>query len=194
MNKLKNYWLRPICEEASLIHTRFHTAEFATRKMTIAAFLAALAAIFQSMGGLLPGVGFLISPFATAPIVLCCVLSFGSGLIAYLLAILLLFFIQPGELIVFPFTTGLLALGIGGAFIYSKTRLSAVMAGSFFLWAGIYLLVYIFRFPVLGPAFSSTLNISTIAMVFCFSFFYSWLWVDLSRWFINKISKVIFNY
>ncbi|WP_246079712.1 hypothetical protein [Paenibacillus piri] len=147
MNQLKNYWLIPVCEEASLINTRFRTAEFATRKMTITAFLAALAAIFQSMGGLLPGIGFLISPFATAPVVLCCVLSFRSGLTAYLLAILLLFFIQPGELIVFPFTTGLLALGIGGAFVYSKTRLSAVMAGSLFLWVGIFLLLYIFAFP-----------------------------------------------
>lgn len=192
MNPMKNYWLKPVCVEVSKkINTRFGTTEIATRKMITVAFLATLSAIFQSMGGLLPGVGYLISPLATAPIVLSTVLSVGSGLTAYLLTILLLFFIQPSELIVFPFTTGLLGLGIGGSLLYLKIRLSVVIAGSFSLWTGILLLLYVFRFPVLGPAVSSTFNLSTIAMVYVFSLFYSWLWVEISRYSIKKISKVM---
>ncbi|GIP36089.1 hypothetical protein [Paenibacillus sp. J2TS4] len=191
MIPVKSYWLKPVCEEVSLIHTRYGTAQVTTRKMIIVAFLATLSAIFQSMGGFLPGVGYLISPLATPPIVLSTVLSVGSGLTAYFLAILLLFFIQPSELIVFPFTTGLLGLGIGSSLLYLKIRLSAMLVGSFSLWAGILLLLYVFRFPVLGPAVSSTFNLSTIAIVYVFSLFYSWLWVEISRYFIQKISKVI---
>lgn len=133
----------------------------------------------------------MISPLATAPIVLSTVLSASSGLTAYSLAILLLFIIQPSELIVFPFTTGLLGLGIGSSLLYLKKRLWAVVAGSISLWAGILLLLYVFRFPVLGPAVSSTFNLSTMIIVYVFSLFYSWLWVEISRYFIQKISKVI---
>ncbi|WP_098747878.1 hypothetical protein [Paenibacillus sp. EZ-K15] len=191
MNPMKNYWLNSVCAEVSEINTRFGAVEYATRKMITVAFLAALSAIFQSMGGLLPGIGYLISPLATAPIVLCTILSVGSGLTAYSLTIVLLFFIQPSELIVFPFTTGLLGLGIGGSLLYLKIRLPAVVAGSFSLWAGILLLLYVFRFPVLGPAVSSSFSLSTIAIVYVFSLFYSWLWVEISRYFIKKISKGI---
>jgi hypothetical protein len=119
MNPMKNYWLKPVCVEVSEIHTRFGTAEVATRKMITIAFLATLSAIFQSIGGLLPVIGYLISPLATAPIVISTILSIRSGLTAYLLTILLLFFIQPSELIVFPLSTGLLGLGIGGSLLYS---------------------------------------------------------------------------
>ncbi|MGO4790424.1 hypothetical protein AB4124_23710 [Paenibacillus sp. 2KB_20] len=191
MNPMNNYWLKPVCPEVSEINTRFGAAQFATRKMITVAFLAALSAIFQSMGGLLPGIGYLISPLATAPIVLSTILSVGSGLTAYLLTMLLLFFIQPSELIVFPFTTGLLGLGVGGSLIYLKIRLPVVITGSLSLWAGILLLLYVFRFPVLGPAVSSTFSLSTITIVYVFSLFYSWLWVEISRYFIKKISKGI---
>ncbi|MGG4345689.1 hypothetical protein [Paenibacillus lautus] len=191
MNPMKNYWLKPVCAEVSEIHTRFGAAQFATRKMITVAFLAVLSAIFQSMGGLLPGIGYLISPLATAPIVLCTILSVGSGLVAYSLTIVLLFFIQPSELIVFPFTTGLLGLGIGGSLLYLKIRLPAVITGAFSLWAGILLLLYVFRFPVLSPAVSSTFSLSTIVIIYVFSLFYSWLWVEISRYFIKKISKGI---
>lgn len=190
MNLIKNYWLKPVCVEVSEMNTRYGAAEAATRKMITVAFLAALSAIFQSMGGLLPGIGYLISPLATAPIMLSTVLSVGSGLTAYALAMLLLLFIQPSELIVFPFTTGLLGLGIGGSLLYLKVRLSTVIAGAFSLWAGILLLLYVFRFPVLGPAVSS-FKLSTIAMIYVFSLFYSWLWVEISRYIIQKTSKVI---
>lgn len=190
MNLIKNYWLKPVCVEVSEMNTRYGAAEAATRKMITVAFLASLSAIFQSMGGLLPGIGYLISPLATAPIMLSTVLSVSSGLTAYALAMLLLLFIQPSELIVFPFTTGLLGLGIGGSLLYWKIRLSAVIAGAFSLWAGILLLLYVFRFPVLGPAVSS-FKLSTITMIYVFSLFYSWLWVEISRYIIQKTSKVI---
>ncbi|MDQ0165721.1 hypothetical protein [Bacillus horti] len=188
---IKNYWFNPDCVGVSEIRTRFKTTEATTRKMVTVAFLATLSSIFQSMGGLLPGIGYLISPLATAPIMLSTIFSFRSGLTAYILTIFLLFFIQPSELIIFPFTTGLLGLGIGSSLLYFKTRLSAVLVGSFSLLGGILLVLYVFQFPVLGPIASSTFSLSTIALVYVFSFFYSWLWIEISKYCIKKISKVI---
>ena len=41
-----------------------------TKRSLFMALMAALAAILQSAGGLLPAIGFVISPFATAPIMI----------------------------------------------------------------------------------------------------------------------------
>ncbi|MEF2968699.1 hypothetical protein V3851_23130 [Paenibacillus sp. M1] len=191
MSKLKKYWLDPACEEVARIQARSGGGVFATRNMVTVAFLAALSAMLQSMGGLLPGVGFVISPFATAPIILASVLSAGSGIIAYFLTILLLLFIQPSELIVFPFTTGILALGIGISFMLLKSRLTALLAGCISLFAGILMLLYVFQFPVLGPALPSGFNLSVTVLLLGFSLLYAWVWVWFSKWMIRKLSKVI---
>jgi len=191
LSLLKSYWLKPVCNEVKEIHTIFSTTQSPTKKLTMIALLATLAVIFQSMGDFLPGVGYLISPFATAPIVLCAIFSLSSGLTAYLLVILLLFFIQPGELIIFPFTTGLLGLGIGSALLYSRIRLFVIVAGALFLLSGILLLLYIIQFPILGPTVSTTWSIVKTAIIAIFSLLYSWLWVEISRYFLQKISKVI---
>lgn len=64
----------------------------------------------------MPGIGYLISFLATLPIFLVTSLSIRQGILSYILTILLLFIIQPSELIIFPFTTGLLGIAIGVAF------------------------------------------------------------------------------
>src|SRR5690606_21054319 len=91
-----------------------------TRKLILASIFACLAAIFQSAGGYLPGIGYLISPLATAPILLCSLLSIPYGFMSYLLTIMLLVILQPTELIIFPFTTGILGLGIGASFHFFR--------------------------------------------------------------------------
>ncbi|MFD1269437.1 hypothetical protein [Paenibacillus motobuensis] len=191
MSKFKRYWLGPVCPEVTEIQTRSSGGAFTTRNMVTVAFLAALSAMLQSMGGILPGIGFLISPFATAPIILGSVLSAGSGIIAYLLTILLLLFIQPSELIVFPFTTGLLALGLGISLVLLKSRLTVLLIGSISLFVGILFLLYVFRFPVLGPTVSSAFSLSVTTLLLGFCLLYCWVWVEMSKWIIRKLSKVI---
>src|SRR5690606_36472781 len=116
------------------------------------AFFGAIAALFQSAGGFLPGSGYLISPFSTAPIVLSTLHSLRSGLTVYALSILLLLLIQPSELIVFPFTTGLLGLALGFSMTHFKNRIQVILFSSVALWVGFSLVVYAFRFPLLGPS------------------------------------------
>ena len=73
--------------------------------------MSALATMFQATGNLVPGIGLLISPFSTLPI-FCYFYSIREGILSYILTIFLLFIIEPSELIVFPFTTGLLGLAL----------------------------------------------------------------------------------
>lgn len=91
-----------------------------TQSLVTIASLSALTALFQSAGGFLPGVGYLISPLSTAPLVLVALISFRSGITAYTLTSLLLLLIQPSELTVFPFTTGLLGMTLGFSIARSK--------------------------------------------------------------------------
>ena len=77
--------------------------------------MSTLATMFQAAGNLVPGIGLLISPFSTLPI-FAIFYSIREGILSYILTIFLLFIIEPSELIVFPFTTGLLGLALGVSF------------------------------------------------------------------------------
>lgn len=163
------------------------------KKMILISLLSSLGAIFQSAGGFLPGVGYFISPLATAPIILSTIFSIPLGLASYVLTALLLLILQPAELIIFPFTTGLLGVFIGISFHLFSKKLSHILIGSAGLTAGICLLLYGLKFPVLGPAVSHQMSVPVITLIIIFSTFYSWIWVALSTRLIKRIRGIIFS-
>ena len=191
MRRWFRFWFCPVNQEALDLHHYFHRTSSATKEMTITAFLGALAAIFQSAGGLMPGVGYLISPLATAPIVLGTVYSTRSGFTAYLLSMALLVIIQPSELIVFPFTTGLMGLGIGAGFVYLKTRITILALASFLLAAGIAIVLYGLRFPLFGPSIGSDIAVIHVVALCLFSFLYCGLWVEISLICFRKLRMML---
>jgi hypothetical protein len=158
-----------------------------TKQLVFGALFASIAAVLQAAGGFLPGVGYLISPFSTAPILFISILSLPLGAMTYLLTTLLLLILQPSELIIFPFTTGLLGLGIGAAFTYFKKRLSIIVAGAVLLTIGISSLLYGLQFPVLGPVVSESFSILVISGISLFAFIYNWIWVEIALVFIKRI-------
>ncbi|WP_245698348.1 hypothetical protein [Sporosarcina ureilytica] len=181
--------MKPIPSHPKDLH-RFFMRWSGTQKLLFGALMAALAAILQSAGGLLPGVGFLISPFTTAPILLVALVSLRTSVLSYFLTILLLLFIEPTELFIFPFTTGLLGFGLGFAFHFLNRRLEILIANGVLLTIGICIPLYGLGFPVFGPALSS-FNLSALAIIFGFSFFYSLIWLEFSFYFLNKIKRIL---
>ncbi|MFD2612414.1 hypothetical protein [Paenibacillus gansuensis] len=185
-----NYWAKslPQMESGSPLA---RVGANQTKSIVTIAFLSAITALFQSAGGFLPGSGYLISPLSTAPIVLATLISFRSGLTAYTLSILLLLLIQPSELIIFPFTTGLLGLGLGFFIARSKNRIEVVLFSAIALWAGITLVLHAFRFPLLGTSVAMNFRIDTTAYVFLFSLLYSWMWTEISLRLAAKLGKSV---
>ena len=183
-------WFSILSHESYKLHHYFKTYTY-PKKLVLAALFSALAAILQSTGNFLPGVGYLISPFATLPILICTIISIPFGLQSYFLTFLLLTLIQPGESFVFPFTTGIVGLGIGVAVLILKRRISIIVFTSILLMGGICFLLYIFRFPVLGPIASTSPSLKIIGYIYIFSFIYSWLWVELSRFIFKKWYKLM---
>ncbi|MFK2825973.1 hypothetical protein QYG89_09895 [Bacillus sp. B190/17] len=184
------YFFTAVSDEIQPTRVAFHRLS-RTKHLVLGAVFASLAALFQAAGGMLPIIGYLISPLATAPLLLCSMLSIGLGCIAYLLANLLLLILQPSELIVFPFTTGLLGLGIGASFYFFKKRLSIIISGASLLTAGIAILLYGFKFPVLGPSVSGTFSYPVFGCIFLFSFFYSWIWVEAGLLYLKRLKTII---
>ncbi|MEH7334498.1 hypothetical protein V7161_17775 [Neobacillus drentensis] len=162
-----------------------------TSRLILAALFASIAAVLQAAGGFLPGVGYFISPFATAPILLCSMLSLPLGAMGYVLTNLLLLILQPSELLVFPFTTGLIGLGIGAAFCFFKKRWIIITTGASFLTIGILILLYVIKFPVLGPSISETFSISTTGGIFLFALIYNWIWVDIGLIIFKKLNTIM---
>ena len=184
------YFLKSISEDVQFAQLEFrkHTK---TKKLVLGSFLACMATILQAAGGFLPGVGYFISPFATLPILIGAMFSLQMGVMSYFLTILLLFILFPSELVVFPFTTGLLGIGIGAAFSFFKKRLSIISVGAVLLTIGIMSLLYIFHFPVLGPAVSDSFSFFTTGSIFLFSFVYNWFWVEMALFIFKRVKFII---
>jgi len=183
-----NYWTKPVSIYPNQIADAYQEAR--TKRLILTAFLGALAAIFQSAGGWLPGVGYLISPLATAPIVICAVLSLRTGVLSYLLAIVLLFLIQPSELFIFPFTTGLLGLAVGVALRRFKGRLPIIFVSGLALFVGILLLAYGVDFPILGPSVSETFDLVRTSYILAFCLFYGWIWMEVSLVLLKRMGRI----
>ncbi|PFE02871.1 hypothetical protein COE15_11330 [Bacillus cereus] len=189
MDQFVRYWYQSMIEtDANYVHVR--KMALAT-KLVITAVLSTFAAMFQSAGGFMPGIGFLISILATLPIFLTTCFSIRQGILSYTLTIFLLFIIQPSELIIFPFTTGLLGIAMGAAFLQFKRRVVVVSFSSICLLTGIIMLLYVFRFPVLGPTVDTTMDSKVIAIICVLSFLYCWILAELCRILMNRLCQVL---
>ncbi|MTI85850.1 MAG: hypothetical protein FH756_18625 [Firmicutes bacterium] len=186
------FLLEDITINAREIHQRFIREYSTQREMVLAAQLCVLAAILQSAGGFFPGVGYLVSAMSTVPVVIASVFSLRCGIKTYLLACVLLFFLQPAELIIFAFTTGPLGIGLGVAFLTLRKRPSVYVITSLFLFAGIILLLYGLRFPVLGPVAQGDIIMTNILFIYGFCFLYSCLWVKACRIFFLRYKNIFF--
>jgi hypothetical protein len=183
-------WFSNLSHESFKLHHYFKTFSY-SKKLVLTALFSALGAILQSTGNFLPGIGYLISPFASLPILICTIISIPFGLKSYVLTFLLLILIQPGESFVFPFTTGIVGLGIGIALLILKRRIGIIVFTSILLMGGICFLLYIVHFPVLGPIANTSLSLKVIGFIYIFSFIYSWVWVELSRFIFKKWYKLL---
>ncbi|KAA9028621.1 YybS family protein [Niallia endozanthoxylica] len=182
------YFFRSISDDVRMAQFEFRKQTKAKR-LVLGSFLSCMAVILQGAGELLPGIGYFVSPFATLPILIGAMLSFQMGVLSYVLTILLLFILFPSELVIFPFTTGLLGIGIGAAFSFFKKRLTIISIGATCLTLGMMILLYIFHFPVLGSAVSDSYSFHTAGSIFLFSFLYSLLWVEIGLFFFKRIKS-----
>ncbi len=184
------YFMRPISDEILLPQIIFKKHK-KTKKLILVSIFSSIAAILQGAGGFFPGIGYLISPLATAPILICSMLSVPFGAMSYFLTNMLLFIVQPTELIVFPFTTGLLGFGLGASFSFFRKRLSIIATGAALLMAGIMGLLFIFHFPILGPTVPDSFSTLTTGSILLFVFVYSWLWVELGLYIFKRLKIIV---
>ncbi|MFC5466927.1 hypothetical protein [Lederbergia graminis] len=144
-------------------------------QLVAGASLGGLAAILQS-AGIFTGVGYIFSMMSTAPIVLACLLSMNIGVMTYFLTILLVAILQPTELFIFIFTTGLLGLSLGFSMKYLRRNILIIAFSAITLTIGISILLYGMKFAILGPSITTKISSTVILGTFAFSLLYSWIW------------------
>lgn len=186
------YFFKQISSEADKLNSYFNETAKYTAKIILTSFLSLMAAVFQSAGGFLPGIGFTVSPITTAPIIISVIISYQLGFMSYIITIFLLLIIQPSELFIYPFSTGLLGLGIGIGFRLLKKRISIIILASFTLFIGILAVLYIVKFPILGPV-STNVNTYTLLLIYLFTIIYSWAWVEASLIMFKKLNKILYR-
>jgi hypothetical protein len=184
------YWRKPVTIGVRSISMNISASGTKTKRIVIAAMLSAVAAIMQSAGAL-GGPGFIVSSLVTLPVAVAATISIATGAAAYSVTLLLLLILQPSEIVIFPFTTGMLGLGIGLALKLFKTRAAVTAFAALSLAFGISFLLYIFRFPILGPASLQKFNLSALALIYAFSYLYSWLWCEISMLVSGFLSRAV---
>jgi hypothetical protein len=150
-----------------------------TMRLIIGALFGSIAVIFQS-AGIFAGIGYIFSMMSTGPLVLASLLSLRIGVMTYFVTIFLLAILQPSELLVFTFTTGLLGLSLGIGLKHLKRNLLIISFTALCLTFGISILLYGFKFSILGPSITTHFNSMVILGTFAFSLLYSWIWKTLS--------------
>ncbi len=127
---------------------------------------------------------------STVPLVLACLLSLRIGMMTYFVTIFLLAMFQPSELLVFIFTTGILGLSLGIGLKYLKRSIFIIPFAALCLTLGIIILLYGFKFPILGPSLTSQFSSMVILGTFIFSILYSWIWKKASISAFKVLNKV----
>lgn len=161
-----------------------------TTRLIVGALLGSSAVIFQS-AGVFTGIGFILSMMSTGPLVLASLMSLKIGVMTYLVSAFLLAMLQPSELLVFLFTTGLLGLSLGIGLKYFKRSILTIVFAALSLTLGISLLLYVFKFPILGPSVSSHFNSVVLLGTFAFCLMYSWIWKSVSISAFKVLHKMI---
>lgn len=160
-----------------------------TMRLVVGALLGSIAVIFQS-AGIFTGIGYTLSMMSTGPLVIASLLSLRIGVMTYFVTIFLLAMFQPSELLVFPFTTGLLGLSLGIGLKYLKRNIFVIPFAAICLTLGISILLYGFKFSILGPSVTSHFSSMVILGTYVFSLLYSWIWKKLSVSAFKVLSKV----
>ncbi|WP_442600200.1 hypothetical protein [Neobacillus sp. D3-1R] len=160
-----------------------------TNKIVLGSILGAMAGLLQS-AGLFTGIGYIFSTLATGPIILATILSVRIGLLTYLLTGILLLIIQPTEVLVFLFTTGILGVGIGLGLKHFKRTITVTSIGGLSLSIGIVLLLTLFQFPVLGPEWTE-ISVNLLLGILTFSMVFSWIWIQVSLLCMKYLSRLI---
>jgi hypothetical protein len=188
--RIFDYWVKPVDELTRKIRSGYLSGQPLAKKLAVSALLSAVAAALQSAGAL-GGVGFVISAFVTLPIAVAMLLSVYSGLASYAVTLCLLVLVQPSELIIFPFTTGLLGLSVGLAYRFLNRRITAVAFNALCLTFGIALLLYVFKFPVLGPVVTGAVSFRMLIIIFAVSLPYAWFWTVISGLVIKALGPAL---
>lgn len=189
-DRFSGYWRKPVSVGVRSISTNISVSGSKIGRIVIASMLSAVAAIMQSAGAL-GGPGFIISSLVTLPIAVAAILSITTGAAAYSVTLLLLLILQPSETVIFPFTTGLLGLGIGLALRFFKTRAAVTGFAALSLALGISFLLYILKFPILGPASPHSFSLIVLAAIYVFSYMYSWLWCEISILALRFLNRAV---
>ncbi|MBM7602886.1 hypothetical protein JOC75_000856 [Metabacillus crassostreae] len=185
-------WVKSLLDDRDEIKSMKSNMYTGTTKLILGAVLASLACIFQS-AGIFVGIGYVLSILATLPIVVASVISLKIGFLTYMLTIFLLAITQPSELLIFPFTTGLLGLSLGIGLKILRNSVLITVFSSFCLTLGITCLLYVIQFPILGPAVTTNFDSKILLYIFAFSILYSWIWLKLSLITLKVVNRFVFR-
>lgn len=138
-----------------------------------------------------PGLGLMLSPLGSLPVIFAALYSVTCGSFTYLCTGLIILVISPHESVIFLLTTGILGLALG--INYNKNFITAVIISGLTLFSGINILTYFIGIAAFGDALTGIPLYIEEIIIFIFSLIYSTLWMVLLKFIIGRINSLYRN-
>lgn len=145
-----------------------------SKTICLGGILSAIAIFTQSAPVFLPQIGLFLSPLSTLPMAIAAKLLRRYGILSYLCAAFILFFISSQESMIFLVTTGLLGVVLG--LLIHKRMSIVILISGVFLFFGICILIFIIGIPAFGDFLIDKSLLIRLSIYGVFSFFYTSLW------------------
>jgi hypothetical protein len=157
--------------------------------IAVGGICSTLSVILQLAPIYFSGLGLLLSPLSSLPVIFAALNSVVCGSFSYLCTGLIILIISPHESVIFLLTTGLFGLVLG--INYNKKFITAVIMSGSVLFSGINILIYFIGVAAFGDALTDIpLHIAEI-IILIFSFIYSVIWMVILKIIFRRINFLI---
>jgi hypothetical protein len=157
--------------------------------ITIGGICSTLSVILQLAPIYFPGLGLILSPLSSLPVIFAALYSVICGSFVYLCTGFIILIISPHESVIFLLTTGVFGLALG--INYNKNCITAVIISGSVLFSGINILTYLIGIAAFGDALTGVSLYKTEIIIFIFSFIYSVIWMIILKFIIRRIDFLI---
>jgi hypothetical protein len=147
--------------------------------MCLGGVFTALVVLFHSAPVFMPGIGLLLSPFATLPVALATVISTYLGIAVLFSSALILLVISPQEAVILLLATGALGVALGACYGKDIVKSTVFTSGTLFL--GINLLTNIMGISAFGDISSNLALLTATVVYLIFSIVYSIIWIFILK-------------
>jgi len=163
-----------------------------TKNIVIGAFMATLAAIFQTLPVLFSEAVVILTILSAVPIYTASRIKPALGVLSYFVASVLVLFVSAHEALFFLCTNGIIGVMLVSCRYYKQKKPIILLISSLAMTISLSFMNYIIGIPVFGVALPGVIIVQII-LILLFSFTYNFIYLLFADFLFKRIKKLLLN-